>query len=254
MADGTQPSSEKTTADVHTRLQFSWSRRLPMMLQTEATECGLACLAMVASYHGHDVDLASLRRRFTMSLKGASLAQVMAIAGQLGLISRPLKLELDELSQLRAPCVLHWDLNHFVVLKSVSKRLIVIHDPARGIQKLSFQEVSAHFTGVALELSPSADFAPVRERQTISLRTLTGAVRGVVPALAQILLLALALEVFTLAGPFYMQSVLDHVLVSADHDLLTVLGICFIGVTIFSALITSVRSWAVTWLGATINV
>ena len=252
MADGSvKPGA---TAGYRLPLQFGWRRQLPMMLQTEAAECGLACLAMVASYHGHDVDLAGLRRRFSTSLKGATLARVMTMAGQLGLTCRPLKLDLGDLAQLRTPCLLHWDLNHFVVLKRAGKRGVVIHDPARGLRKLSRREVSEHFTGVALELTPAADFAPVSERQAISLRALTGKVRGLVPALAQILGLALALEVFALAGPFYMQWVLDQVLVSADHDLLTLLGLGFIGITVFSALITAARSWAVTWLGATLNV
>lgn len=253
MADGSTVKSG-TAPRYRLPLQFGWRRRLPMMLQTEAAECGLACLAMVASYHGHDVDLAGLRRRFSTSLKGATLAQVMSMAVQLGLTCRPLKLDLDELAQLKIPCVLHWDLNHFVVLKRVGKRHIVIHDPARGICKLRNRDVSQHFTGVALELSPAADFAPVSERQAVSLRALTGTVRGLVPALAQILVLALALEVFSLAGPFYMQWVIDQVLVSTDRDLLTLLGIGFIGIAIFSALITAARSWAVTWLSATLNV
>src|SRR5690348_12364300 len=154
---------------------------------------------MIASYHGHDVDLAGLRRRFSTSLKGVNLARVMAIAGQLGFGCRPLKLGLDELSQLRTPCVLHWDLNHFVILKRVHKRGIVIHDPARGIRKLDLREASEHFTGVALELAPAANFKPISERQAVSLRGLTGKVRGLFPALAQIMLLALALEVFALA-------------------------------------------------------
>ena len=253
MADG---SSVKpgATAGCRLPLQFSWGRQLPMMLQTEAAECGLACLAMVASFHGHDVDLAGLRRRFSTSLKGATLARVMTMAGQLGFACRPLKLDMDELSQLRTPCLLHWDLNHFVVLKRAGHSGIVIHDPARGIRKLGVREVSEHFTGVALELMPAANFTPVSERQAVSLRALTGKVRGLVPALAQILGLALALEVFVLAGPFYMQWVLDQVLVSADQDLLTLLGLGFIGITVFSALITAARSWAVTWLGATLNV
>jgi len=255
MADGAQQASAASPVrGYRAALQFGWHRPLPMMLQTEATECGLACLAMVASYHGHDVDLAGLRRRFSTSLKGATLAQVMAMAGQLGFVCRPLKLNLDQLSQLKTPCLLHWDLNHFVVLKSAGKRGIVIHDPARGLRKLNLREVSEHFTGVALELTPAADFAPASERQAISLRALTGKIRGLVPALAQILGLALALEVFALVGPFYMQWVLDQVLVSADHDLLTLLGLGFIGITVFSALVTAARSWAVTWLSATLNV
>jgi ATP-binding cassette, subfamily B, bacterial CvaB/MchF/RaxB len=251
MADG---DLDAPKTGFRTKLQFGWHRSLPVMLQTEAAECGLACVAMVASFHGHDVDLVGLRRRFSTSLKGVTLAGVMTTASQLGFGCRPLKLDLDHLSQLRTPCLLHWDLNHFVVLKSADKRGVVIHDPARGIRKLRLKEVSEHFTGVALELNPSVNFAAVSERHAVSLHALTGAVRGLVPALAQILLLALALEVFALAAPFYLQWVLDQVLVSADQDLMTLLGLGFIGIAIFSAVITAARSWAVTWLSATLNV
>ena len=254
MADGTSRPPDAKASAFHAALQFGWTRKLPMLLQTEAAECGLASLAMVASYHGHDVDLAGLRRRFSTSLKGATLARVMEMAGKLGFVGRPLKLDMEHLGQLKTPCLLHWDLNHFVVLKRVHAHGIVIHDPARGIRKLSFKETSEHFTGVALELSPAANFEPVQARQSVSMRTLTGRIRGVVPALAQILLLALALEVFALAAPFYLQWVLDQVMVSADHDLLNLLGLGFLGIAIFSALITAARSWAVTWLSATLNV
>ncbi len=255
MADGTgQGRLAKPPREHRMSLQFGWRRSLPMLLQTEAAECGVACLAMVAGFHGHDVDLAGLRRRFSTSLKGASLARLMAMAAQLGFACRPLKLDMEDLTQLRTPCVLHWDLNHFVVLRYAGPRGVVIHDPARGIRKLGLKEISEHFTGVALELNPSADFAPVRERQAVSLRALTGRVRGLVPALAQILLLALALEVFALAAPFYLQWVMDQVLVSADRDLLDLLGLGFIGIAVFSATITAARSWAVAWLGATLNV
>ncbi|HET7299417.1 MAG TPA: cysteine peptidase family C39 domain-containing protein, partial [Oleiagrimonas sp.] len=254
MADGSTPMPERSSLNPLHGLQWGWRRRLPMMLQTEAAECGLACLAMVARYHGHDVDLPSLRRRFSTSLKGANLARVMSMATDLGFTTRPLRLELDELNQLKAPCVLHWDLNHFVVLKQAGKRYIVIHDPARGERKITLKEASDHFTGVALELIPSADFKPVKARQKISLRKLTGSVRGLVAAMVQILVLALALEVFSLFGPFYMQWVLDDALVSADHSLLTLLGIGFIGIVVFQTLFTAARSWAITWLGAALNV
>src|SRR5690349_1601779 len=134
-------------------LQFGARRRLPMFLQTEAAECGLASLGMVACYHGHRIDLAGLRRRFTVSLKGATLAFLMQVAGHLDLAPRPLKLELEELPRLRMPCILHWDLNHFVVLKEADARGVVIHDPARGPRRLAMAEVSRHFTGIALELA-----------------------------------------------------------------------------------------------------
>ncbi|GAP66409.1 ABC-type bacteriocin/lantibiotic exporter withN-terminal double-glycine peptidase domain [Mizugakiibacter sediminis] len=240
-------------AFVH-ELRFGGGRRLPSVLQTEAAECGLACLAMIARYHGHAVDLPSLRQRFSTSLKGVNLARVMAMAGELGFDTRPLRLELDELPQLRAPCILHWDLNHFVVLKRATAKEAWIHDPARGVRRLPASEVSKHFTGVALELAPRPDFRPIEARQTISLRALTGRVLGLKRALAVILGLALALEAFALVGPFYLQWILDQVLVSADHDLLNLLGIGFASIVEFQALFTAARAWSVTWLGSVINV
>ncbi|WHZ18938.1 MAG: Bacteriocin/lantibiotic efflux ABC transporter, permease/ATP-binding protein [Rhodanobacteraceae bacterium] len=235
-------------------LQWGWGRKLPVILQTEAAECGLAALAMIARYHGHDVDLPSLRRKHSTSLKGANLARVMELSRQLGFETRPLRLELDELSELNAPCILHWDLNHFVVLERVTAGGAVIHDPARGVRKLSTAELSKHFTGVALECTPGADFKPVKARESVSLRALTGKIKGLPRALIQIFVLALALEVFALVGPFYLQWILDQVLVAADKSLLMLLGIGFLLVTVFGAAISAVRAWTITWLGAMLNV
>lgn len=234
-------------------LRFSRHRGLPIILQTEATECGLACLAMIGRYYGHELDLPALRRRFSTSLKGATLARVMEMASVLKLRSRPVKLHLEEMSQLETPCILHWDLNHFVVLKSATNQRVTIHDPARGLCKLTLAEVSQHFTGIALELSPENDFQPVRDVQTISLRALAGDVRGLGQALMLIFTLALSLEAFALLGPFYLQWVLDQVLVSADRDLLALLGIGFLLVVLFRTLITAARAWAVTWLSTILS-
>src|SRR3954452_14990289 len=140
------------------RLTRGWGSRLPMVLQTEASECGLACLAMITQFFGNGADLPSLRRRFGMSLKGATLKDVMRVADQVGFATRPLRLELDELAQLRTPSILHWDLNHFVVLEGVEGGSAIIHDPAVGVRKMTMPELSRHFTGVALELMPTGKF------------------------------------------------------------------------------------------------
>ena len=197
------------------------------IIQSEAAECGLASLAMVADAHGLHIGLPELRRRFPLSLKGAKLSHLIGIAQQLGFSTRPLRLDMDDLSKLALPCILHWDLNHFVVLKKVGKSRVVVLDPAIGERKLSPAEVSDHFTGVALELSPTADFTPRKASPSVSVRQLTGPVRGVWQALGQIIALSLALQVFVVLAPFLMQWVVDQVLVSADRDLLTVLGLGF---------------------------
>lgn len=254
MADGSPRQSDGSPNTAVRPLQFGWGRHLPMILQTEATECALACLTMIASYHGHDVDLAGLRRRFPTSLKGSNLAQLMSMASALHMSGRPLRLDMDELSKLNTPCVLHWELNHFVVLKKVDKRGIVIHDPARGERRLTFAEASAAFTGIALELLPAAGFEPVQQRLSVSLKQLTGTMHGVVPFLVQIVLLALALEAFALTSPFFMQWIMDQVLPSADRDLLTLLCLGFLTILALQIAVGAARSWAVTVLGMKLGV
>ena len=227
--------------------------KVPVILQTEAAECGLACLAMVASAHGHRTDLPALRRRFSVSLKGATLVDLVRMADELQLLSRALRAELDELPQLQTPCVLYWDLNHFVVLVAVRRGVAIIHDPARGQRRLKLDEVSRHFTGVALELQPAPGFTPASDRQPVRLARLLGPVTGLKRSLVQILVLALALESFVLLSPFFMQLVVDGVLVSADRDLLVTLGIGFVLLVLIQAATAAVRSWSVLVLSAQLN-
>ncbi|PWB67479.1 MAG: ABC transporter, partial [Betaproteobacteria bacterium] len=234
-------------------LDFGGRRKLPVFLQTEAAECGLASLGMVASYHGHRTDLAGLRRRFTLSLKGATLAYLMQAASRLSLAPRALRLELEELPRLRTPCILHWDLNHFVVLASAGPREATIHDPAFGVRHMPLAEVSKHFTGIALELAPTADFHPADERRRVRLRDLTGPVSGLASSLAQVLLLALVLQAFALLAPFYMQWVVDGAVVAADRDLLSVLGLGFLLLAVVQVAVGALRSWVVLYLGTTLN-
>jgi ATP-binding cassette subfamily B protein RaxB len=228
-------------------------RRLPMILQTEAAECGLACLAMVAAHHGLRLDLPTLRQRFSVSLKGATMADLVRLAGHLNLGSRALRAEIEHLSSLAVPCVLHWDLNHFVVLKEVSRGWAVIHDPARGVRRLPLAEVSKHFTGIVLELTPQAEFKPHTERRSVSLRQLLGRVTGLRRSLLQIFTLAIALEGFMLLTPFFMQWVVDNVLVSLDRDLLVTLGLGFGLLVLIQVGTGAIRSWAVLHLSATLN-
>ena len=141
------------------QLKFWQRNSLPMMHQTEAAECGLACIAMVAGFHGYNTSLNELRQKFSLSIEGCTLLDLMNFAEKLQLSSRPLRIELEDLAALQTPCILHWDLNHFVVLKSVRASQVVIHDPALGIRKLTWEEASKHFTGIALELLPTNEFA-----------------------------------------------------------------------------------------------
>lgn len=224
------------------------------ILQSEASECALASLAMVCSAHGQHHELADLRRRFSVSLKGANLQQLISHAGSLGFSSRPLRLELEELAELQTPCILHWDLNHFVVLKKVLRggKGAVILDPAVGERRLSLAEISRHFTGVALELSPNADFQPEKPAPRVRLSALTGKVRGLKRSLLQIFAVALVLQLFAIVAPLLNQLVIDDVLASGDRDLLSLLVLGFGLLLVVQTAIGLARSWMVMVLGQTL--
>jgi ATP-binding cassette, subfamily B, bacterial CvaB/MchF/RaxB len=223
-------------------LNFGGQARLPLVRQTEAAECGLACLAMVATYHGHRIDLTTLRRRHPVSLKGVTLRGLIQVANQLDLACRPLRFELDHLQQLRLPAILHWDLNHFVVLKAVTSRGIVVHDPAAGEKSYPTVEASKHLTGVALEISPAEGFAPKDERTKLPFSAFWGGKRGLTHPLVQIFVLSAILEVLTIAAPFYMQITVDEVIARGDADLLLVLALGFGLLSLITVATTALRS------------
>jgi ATP-binding cassette, subfamily B, bacterial CvaB/MchF/RaxB len=227
---------------VHDLLNFTRHRRLPIIRQAEAAECGLACLAMIASYHGHEVDLNTMRRRYPVSLKGVTLRALIQIAGNLKLVCRPLRLEPAHLQQLRLPSVLHWDMNHFVVLQAVSRKEIVIHDPACGKKRYSLTEASKHLTGVALELLPAPGFDTKNERVRLPLRAFWWRTAGIGHALLQILLLSIVLEALVVAGPFYMQLTVDEVIARGDLDFLTILALGFGLLMLIKVASTAIRS------------
>jgi ATP-binding cassette, subfamily B, bacterial CvaB/MchF/RaxB len=223
------------------------------VLQAENRECSLACLAMISSANGLKIDLFDLRSRFAVSLKGATLQQLMAHASALNFSTRPLRLEVEELSQLQLPCILHWNLNHFVVLKKVARNHIVILDPAVGERRLKMDEVSRSFTGVALELTPNADFEATDQRKQVKLSALTGKVLGLKRSLLQIFGIALALQLFAIASPLLNQLVVDDAIATYDKDLLTVLVIGFAVLLLIQTLLGLARSWMVMVLGMSLS-
>ncbi len=234
-------------------LSFWGRRRLPIVLQTEVAECGLASLCMVATYWGHRIDLASLRRRFVVSMRGANLKALTTIAMGLGLQSRAVKCDLDGVEHLRLPCVLHWDLNHFVVLRSITKRFLVIHDPAIGERRMTLKAFSDHFTGVALELWPGTAFKREEEVRQFSILSLMGRPRDLSGSLIQFLVLGVALQLCAVLAPFFLQWVVDDALVTGDRDLVSVLGCGFLLLVVLQTAIGALRSWITTVLSTNLN-
>lgn len=235
-------------------LKFSFKSKLPIITQAEITECGLACVVMIANYHGYKTDIVTLRKEFPVSLKGTTLKDIYNICGKLELQGRPVQLELKDLKNLKTPCILHWDLDHFVVLKEVRSKTVIIHDPAVGVVKLSFQELSKHFTGVAMELSPTIKFKKTENQSQLKLLDILSSIKGIKNQLLQILLVSFSLEIFSLISPLFIQLVTDSVVVSKDLSLLIVLVTGFSLLVIIQSLTEYIRSWIVVFISNVLNI
>jgi len=222
-------------------------------LQAEAAECGLACVAMIASFHRHRVSLAELRLRSPVSLKGQALPAVMQAAQSLNLDTRALRLERPELRQLRLPCILHWRMNHFVVLERVTAVGVQIADPATGRRKISHRQCSELFTGVALELRPAFNFATRRAAPRLGFADLLRGNGRLLKPLAQLLALSAAIQVFALVTPAYLQFAIDQVVLSRDRQLMILLAVSFGAIAIINAVTTGLRSWCVFYFGTRLN-
>lgn len=235
-------------------LNFGLNRKFRPIIQSEATECGVACIGMIANYFGYRTSLVELRAQFPQSLKGATVAHLVEMADQLKLGTRPVRLELEEVNQLKLPAILHWQFTHFVVLADVKSDHFVIYDPAVGKRRINLNEFSKCFTGVAVEVWPEPSFEEREKGDRIQISSLWGAISGLRRSLFQIFLLAACLEVLGLLVPLFTQWVIDDVLVANDHDLLNVLVVGFLALVIVQQLISVSRYWAVLYFGTTLGI
>lgn len=206
---------------------FAVKHRLPIILQAERSECGLACVAMIASYFGYRVNLNSLRQEFPASIRGASLSEILSVASALKLQTRALRLEPKELKNIALPAILHWDMGHFVVLKRISRSGVVIHDPALGERKCSVKELDAHFTGIAIECVAGRDFIQATREQRTTLSELFSRYPGFYSAVGQLFILSLLIQLANIGAAFFLQLVIDESIAKNDTDLLVVLSVGF---------------------------
>lgn len=231
---------------------FKWNK-LPVILQAEAAECGLACLAMVAGFHGYQTSLTELRRKFSVSLKGVNLKSLSVAADRLGLSARGLRCDLEDLHQLKTPCILHWGLNHFVVLKQAGKTKITIHDPARGKRQMLISEVSKHFTGVVLELTPTPDFEKKEEKERVKIMDLWSKMTGFIPVIMQIIAITVVLQVFAVLSPLVNQLVVDEAIAKGDASFLKVIILGFSVLLFVQTAIGVLRSYISMYFGTLLN-
>lgn len=220
-------------------------KRVPVVLQSEAAECGLACMTMIAQYYSDKRDLNALRQSVSVSLRGTTLKDVMRIASDLGFQTRAIKIEMEHLAQLSCPAILHWNMNHFVVLTKVKGKTLTIHDPALGERKLTYSEASKYITGIALEVTPSDTFSPKKSAPRLGLSQFFTRTTGFKRNLLTLFALSIVLQLFALASPYYMQTVVDDVLIYNNDALLKALAIGFALLLIIETFTSGIRKFVI---------
>lgn len=228
-------------------------KHLPVVLQSARSECGLACLTMVAAYHGHDVNLAGMRERFSVSMAGSRLPDLMEFARVLGLQPKAVKVSVEELKFLQCPALLHWNGAHFVVLKRVLGQRVLIHDPAVGFRSIALKTFARSFGGVALELAPEDRFEPQSAKVDVSIRDAWGPIKGGAAAVFHVVALSVTVQLLALATPLFLQIAVDRAATVSDGSLLLPLAIAFGGIFAVRAVAEGARSWTLLYYSNTLN-
>jgi len=229
--------------NIFKRINFSLKNKVPVIIQSESTECGNACLSMICGFYGKDIDLFNFRQRYGAASQGATLTVLDTLARKAGLKTRALSLEIDEVKELRLPCILHWSLNHFVVLVAIKGNRYVINDPAFGRRVVHKKELSENFSGIALEVWPDGDFRQEKQRSRLRLPDLMRNIVGLKSALSKIFMLSIVIEMVNLLLPMGTQLVTDHVITAHDSNLLLVICAGLVFFTVFKTWVSMIRAW-----------
>ena len=227
--------------------------KLPIIFQDEVSECGIACVAMVGCYLGHSINLSSIREMTGVSVRGTTMMDIITLCEKLKILTRVIRIEIDQLKFVKTPAILHWNMNHFVVLKKTQNDKIVIHDPSIGLRKYSLAEASKYFTGIALEAEREINFSPIVSNNKLTLYQLVKQVRGVISGFFTLGILSIITEVLGLTSPLFVQFVMDKVVTPKDMNLLYVLSIIFLILIITQSFTEYIRSHAIVFLTNNLN-
>ncbi|MFD2179950.1 peptidase domain-containing ABC transporter [Veronia pacifica] len=210
-------------------------KRLKVVLQSEVTECGNACLAMVANSFGIELTLSQLRKLNPAEIgAGVNLKDIADVATMAGFNCVPVKFEPNEPEELELPCIVHWGGNHFVVLEKVSKDKLYVVDPALGRREYKRDYFEEMVTGYALELTPTFEKKPdlstlltENARNIISFSGIRRVMPGFRNSLFIVLLISLCVVFISMLSPLYVQKVVDEAISKGNVDLLFVLSMVF---------------------------
>ena len=227
-------------------------RRVPLILQMSAADCGAACLAMILGHHGRAVPLDEVREQLGTGRDGATAAGLSRTARACGMRVKAYSAELSDLPLVPLPAIAHWNFNHFVVLESWSEQTgATVVDPASGRRRVGVQEFGQSFTGVVLSMEPGAGFERVPDsRRRSRVAHLAGLFRApaVRSTIAQVLAASLVLQVLGLAFPLLTKVVVDGIVPFGVTGVMGTLGMGMVVVVAAGALVGYLRAGLLVYL------
>lgn len=217
--------------------------------QLDETDCGAACLAMIARHHRSHHSLTTIREVAGTDRQGTNLAGMVKAGQALGFDTKALKGTPDALTpELLGPFIAHIikmdegkELHHFIVVARVTKKHLTILDPGEGKRRWTRDEFLKVWTGYVVFLTPNADFKPVKETKGLFARFLPLLVPHT-GTLVRVAVASLLLIIFGILGSLYFRYLIDEVLFSRAEFTLHVLGIGIVVLTLFQVLLGAVRN------------
>ncbi|MEQ9234027.1 ABC transporter transmembrane domain-containing protein [Coleofasciculus sp. E2-BRE-01] len=217
-------------------------RRYPYFAQQSASDCGAACLVMVSRYWGKRFSLNRLRDIANVDHNGASLRGLSAAAESIGFSTRPVKASLDQLAKQKLPAIVHWEGKHYIVVYEITRKLVVVADPAIGQKTLSHWEFKQNWTGYALLLQPTALFKDEKE-STTPFWQFFELIKPHGLVMLEVFVASLFIQIFGLVTPLFTQLILDRVVVQRSGLTLMAVGIGLLMFSLFRVAMLGLRQY-----------
>ena len=219
-----------------------FTKRYPFFEQQSAADCGAACLVMIGRYWGKNFSINRLRDLANVSRSGASIRSLSAAAESLGFATRPVKASLDKLAQQPLPAIAHWEGKHYIVVYEITKKQVIVADPALGQRYLTINQFKAGWTGYALLLEPTASLKKTPEANT-PFWQLLDLVKPHFQVLLEVFIASLLIQVFGLVTPLFTQLLLDRVIVQGSTLTLNTVGFGLLIFGLFRVVINGLRQY-----------
>ena len=226
--------------------------RMQLVLQAEKTECGLACLAMVASPYTPNISMRWLRSKYPTSMRGTSLPRLAEISSELGLQTKLYAAQTKALGNLDDPCILFVDDSHFVVLRGKRKRCYQLYDPAIGAISLNEDELGRRFSGYLLRVTSGVECTEVPRISKAHWKVVGTPMKEAKQSYIRIATLTVLFEIAALLSPLYAQKVFDQLYSNTTNSTIATLSIAFLAIAVGKFTIGITRAFAIAKLGASL--